>query len=262
MVTMADVPLRPPLAVTTYTAAIRTDADLLASAATEAGWAAAVPTCPEWTVRELVRHLGGVHRWATGFVAGARTEPDGRPQEELVGGWPDDDDLGPWLLDGADAARHHARHGATRSAAAGRSCAPRRRSCTGLAARPTRRRSTASTREVADGATGTPFEPAFAADGIDELLALFITRGRRFRSDPARRLRVTTTDADGDWDVVVGPTGVVTLPGGSGTADATVTGEASDLYQTLWNRPVDGAIDATGDESLLGLFLREVKIRW
>ena len=33
-----------------------------------------VPTCPEWTVRDLVRHMGGVHRWATGFVRG-RTEP-------------------------------------------------------------------------------------------------------------------------------------------------------------------------------------------
>lgn len=27
---------------------------------------AAVRTCPGWVVRDLVRHLGGVHRWATG----------------------------------------------------------------------------------------------------------------------------------------------------------------------------------------------------
>ncbi|HEU4842430.1 MAG TPA: maleylpyruvate isomerase N-terminal domain-containing protein, partial [Ilumatobacteraceae bacterium] len=99
---MADADLRPPLPVAAYTAAIRTDTDLLASAAAEAGWAAPVPTCPGWTVRDLVRHLGGVHRWATGFVAESRAEKDDRTQEELVGGWPDDGDLGRWFLDGAE----------------------------------------------------------------------------------------------------------------------------------------------------------------
>ena len=28
-----------------------------------------VPTCPEWTVRQLVEHLGGVHRWATMIIS-------------------------------------------------------------------------------------------------------------------------------------------------------------------------------------------------
>ena len=28
-----------------------------------------VPTCPDWTVRQLVEHLGGVHRWAAAIVA-------------------------------------------------------------------------------------------------------------------------------------------------------------------------------------------------
>src|SRR6266704_1004706 len=28
----------------------------------------ALPTCPDWAVRDLVGHLGGVHRWAASFV--------------------------------------------------------------------------------------------------------------------------------------------------------------------------------------------------
>ena len=32
---------------------------------------APVPTCPEWTLRELVAHQGEVHRWATDTVTGA-----------------------------------------------------------------------------------------------------------------------------------------------------------------------------------------------
>ncbi|MGA6220933.1 maleylpyruvate isomerase N-terminal domain-containing protein, partial [Streptomyces umbrinus] len=52
---------------------------LLAEAAEEAGADAKVPTCPEWQVRDLLRHTGMVHRWATAFVAEGHTSyhPDG-----------------------------------------------------------------------------------------------------------------------------------------------------------------------------------------
>jgi len=40
----------------------------LASAARDAGPEALVPTCPGWRVRDLIRHTGMVHRWATGMV--------------------------------------------------------------------------------------------------------------------------------------------------------------------------------------------------
>ena len=43
--------------------------DLLANADLDA----AVPPCPGWDVRELARHLGGIHRWATRYVSEART---------------------------------------------------------------------------------------------------------------------------------------------------------------------------------------------
>ena len=36
-------------------------------------------------MRDLVRHMGGVHRWATGYVAGRRTEPRGVGLEEVGG---------------------------------------------------------------------------------------------------------------------------------------------------------------------------------
>lgn len=42
---------------------------LLAEAAETAGSDAEVPTCPGWRVRDLLRHTGMVHRWATAFVA-------------------------------------------------------------------------------------------------------------------------------------------------------------------------------------------------
>uniref|UniRef100_UPI00403FF2ED maleylpyruvate isomerase N-terminal domain-containing protein n=1 Tax=Streptomyces sp. TG1A-60 TaxID=3129111 RepID=UPI00403FF2ED len=48
---------------------------LLVAAVRKAGTDAAVPTCPDWRARDLVRHTGVVHRWLTAFVAGATPHP-------------------------------------------------------------------------------------------------------------------------------------------------------------------------------------------
>src|SRR5438309_412376 len=81
-----------------HVAAITEHADALGAAAAEAGLDAAVPTCPGWNVRDLVGHLGGVHRWAASFVAQARTEPptadDGLEQP------PADAELLEWFREG------------------------------------------------------------------------------------------------------------------------------------------------------------------
>jgi uncharacterized protein (TIGR03083 family) len=256
------VELRRPLPIATYAAAIRTDASRLAGAAGIAGPDATVPTCPEWQVRDLVRHLGGVHRWATGIVATPRVEPWDVDLPEVVGTWPADGDLVAWFLDGAEAL-----------ATALETADPALRCWTFLQATSplamwARRQAheTAIHRvdgESATGASATPFEPAFAADGVDELLTCFITRRpSRLTADPPRTLRVLATDADGEWDVVVGPDGVTTRPVGGGPVDATVRGEASDLDQALWNRPVTAPLDVTGDPAVLALFLDKVQVRW
>jgi uncharacterized protein (TIGR03083 family) len=257
-----DPPPRPPLPIGTYAAAIRTDAASLASAATAAGLDASVPTCPAWKVRDLLRHLGGVQRWATQIVAVPHTEPWNVGLRQVVGEWPPDDELVDWFGEGAETL-------AETIATAD----PDLRCYTFLTATSplsmwARRQAheTAIHRvdgEAATGASATPFDPPFAADGIDELLACFITRrSTKLTADPSRTLRVTATDAAGDWDVVIGPRGVTTLPGASGAADATVRGEASDLYQALWNRPVTAPLDVTGDPALLARFLDRVHIRW
>jgi len=69
--------------------------------ARRAGADSPVPTCPRWTVRDLLAHQGMVHRWATAVVLGddPRTvddvglEAEGRAADDQVG----------WLRTGADA---------------------------------------------------------------------------------------------------------------------------------------------------------------
>ena len=85
--------------VTDLIGALRREGALLAAAAERQALDAPVPTCPDWSVRDLVRHVAGVHRWATAIVTRARTEPFD-PFAELEGHWPADDALVDWFRAG------------------------------------------------------------------------------------------------------------------------------------------------------------------
>ena len=51
-----------------YSEAIRRDGAALATAAGHAGVDGRVPSCPEWTVADLLGHVGRIHRWVTAIV--------------------------------------------------------------------------------------------------------------------------------------------------------------------------------------------------
>ncbi len=89
--------------ISQHIAAIREAGRRLSAAAAEAGTDVAVPSCPEWVVRDLVRHQGGVHRWAAGIVGTPRTEAWNVDLPEVVGTWPDDADLLRWFDAGVEA---------------------------------------------------------------------------------------------------------------------------------------------------------------
>src|SRR5690349_8120845 len=82
--------------------ALRDAGTRLSAAAAQAGPDAAVPSCPEWVVRDLVRHQGGIHRWAASIVGTPRTEAWNVDLDEVVGTWPDDTELIRWFEDGLD----------------------------------------------------------------------------------------------------------------------------------------------------------------
>ncbi|MFF3937157.1 maleylpyruvate isomerase family mycothiol-dependent enzyme [Streptomyces phaeofaciens] len=247
----------------------------LADAAAGAGSDAKVPTCPEWQVRDLLRHTGVVHRWAASFVAEARTayhQEDGLP--DLDGA-----ELLEWFREG------HRRLVDTLASA------PPDVDCWHFLPAPSplafwaRRQAheTAVHRADAESALGrTPEEIAaeigadFAADGIDELLSGFHARTRsRVRTERPRVLRIRTTDtagttdtaagartadatgaddaADGAvWTVRLSPEPPVTERGTGGEADSEIAGPAGRLYLALWNR--SPFPEVTGDASLAALW--------
>ena len=235
---------------------IESDGRLLIAAARRAGWDAQVPGC-EWNVRELVKHTGGIHRWAASVV-NACSPTLGTDAGRAVGSGPDDDELAEWFEAG-----HAALVATLRSAAPDLECA------TFLPADSPRHfwsrrqaHETAIHRVDAEGAASgdvTPFEVGFAQDGIGEMLRGFVASRPK---PPERQATFGFAAADGpswlatfrDDRIDVEQTEQLDL------ADVTVRGTSSDLYRWLWNRPSDAKID--GDVEVAKLWADTIKIRW
>lgn len=242
--------------------ALRAQGKLMAAAVDAGDPGAPVPTCPEWAVRDLVRHLGGVQRWATGYVAGVRTEMGGAGLDEIVGAGPDDAELAAWLRQGCAALT------------AALTAAPSDLECWTFLPAPSplamwaRRQAheTAIHRvdaELAGALPVKPFAPPFAADGVDELLTGFVPRrSGTSRAEVPTRLAVRCGDADAAWTLHLDGDGVRTTAGAGDDAACTVTGAAGDLYLALWNRAGPDGLEIGGDASVLGLFLDRVNVRW
>jgi hypothetical protein len=113
------------------------------------------------------------------------------------------------------------------------------------------------------GSMITGFEPAFAADGVDELLSCFMTRPhlRTPKISSPTSVHVHATDTGDDWYIKISPEAVVTSRRG-GPADCTITAAAGDLYLLLWNRRSNADISVDGDRDLLALWRKDVQIRW
>lgn len=242
-----------------HIAALRENGRLLAEAARRAGLDAPVPSCPDWRVRDLVAHIGGVHRWATAFVAEGRTEPmDAATRARYRGGAPADADLLDWFADG-----HLALVRALEQAPPGLACWTFFPAASPLAFWSRRQSHETAIHRIdtelaaAPGAgPGAVTEPdaALAADGIDELLSGFLTHRGRLRADPSRTLAVHTTDTGDSWLVRVEPDRVATHRAAAPAADCTLGGRSAALYLLLWNRIGTENVQVTGDPSVLDLW--------
>ncbi|MFD3583707.1 maleylpyruvate isomerase family mycothiol-dependent enzyme [Streptomyces sp. NPDC058683] len=222
----------------------------LAAAAVAAGLDAEVPTCPDWRVRDLLRHTGTIHRWAAGVVADAHPEPRPIPDPPDLDGT----ELTTWFQDG---------HRDLVDTLAG---APRNVTCWTFHPAPVpsaltfwlRRQAHETTvhrydAEAARGGPASPIAADFAVDGIDELLRGFHARSRsRVRSAYPRVLQVRAEDRDAVWTVRLSEQPPVTEPGALPEAMAELSGPADELYLALWNRvPVP---KVTGDPELADLW--------
>jgi uncharacterized protein (TIGR03083 family) len=234
----------------------------LGEAAAAAGLDAKVPTCPAWNVAELLAHQGMVHRWAAANLRGERdhdttaTHAEGlaaanpldwysKGLAELVDtlrATPDDAEAVVFLRDAPPPRRFWARRQAHETTIHG----------VDAVAAMCRRWPTSADVEV---------DPLLAADGIDELLMGFITRGKgRLHAAEPYRLLVRTDDTGHAWTVEMGDGPIVTTPGETGRPDAVFSGTAVQLYLSLWNRADE--ITTDGRPGLVDQWRQQIRIRW
>lgn len=216
-----------------------------------AGPDAPVPTCPEWTVRDLVAHQGMVHRWAAALVRGERPADADVAALEAAGRAAGD--LGGWLRAGADEVVRAVEEAPDdRPALVFLNDAPAPRA---FWARRQCHETTVHAVDALAAALGRPpraeetwIDPVLARDGIDELLGGFLTRPRsRLRCEEEAVLVVAPDDTGGEggagdwWEVSLGPRPAVVTRHSTPyddevDADWELTGPAVEVYLRLWNR--------------------------
>jgi len=227
-----------------YIAAIRREGDALVQAVRAAGVDASVPSCPGWTVADLLSHIARIHHWVAEIVE-TRTDPKAHwskiePPE------------GNALID-------YEATGVARMADALASAGPDQEVWTWTPERTTGFWARRQAHEIAvhrwdaQGATGTPdpIETQLAIDGIQEVFDLLPHRPKyEMPTGTGETMHLHCTDGDGEWLVRFAPDGLqITREHAKG--DVAARGPASDLLLMAWGRARPTAVEVFGDASLL-----------
>ena len=237
-----------------YAAALTAQNQELAELLRDADWSLPVPTCPGWTLLQLLRHVGRGDRWAAQIITDRadtsldpRSVRDGKPPADVLGAirWLSQ---GPLIL-----------------LAAVQGTGPGAEVATFTGVKPaawwTRRRLHETTVHRADAAIalGAPYGlPAeLAADGISEWLERLadqqaLGQPPSLPAGASLALRATDQDlTDNTWAVLGSPEGMH-WRGGPANADLTVSGSAVGLLLALLRRrpAEDTGISMQGDIAL------------
>jgi uncharacterized protein (TIGR03083 family) len=245
--------------IDTYIDALKSDGAILAATAEARGLDSPVTTCPDWQLRDLLTHVGSVHRWANAYVADRLSSPVPLGAAGGIVG-PGDETLVDWFRDG------HATLVRTLETAD-----PALACWTFLpAASPlmfwARRQAHETAIHRADCEAGfgpiPQFDASFAADGIDELVMGFAPTPRaKVHAERRRVLSVETTDTNDAWAIGLGPDGIDSRRGDD-NGDGRMVGPAADLYLVLWNRLAleNAGIAVSGDADLASLWAVSLRI--
>lgn len=239
-----NAPVRP--STHDYLEQLRADARRIATTVEVGPPDAPIAACPDWTISDLVGHLGGVHRWALHAVRAGE-----RPEHRPGTAGPDGASLGSWLVDGAD-----------ELAAAIEALPDDTPSWNPWGSDPVvafwARRQALETMihrwdaEAATGAT-TPLPPAMASDAIDELFDVILPRNlaRDDAVPPTGSLHVHCTDVAGEWLVWIDEHGLA-LRREHAKGDAAIRGPAEALALHLWGRTatLDDPAAVVGDTTV------------
>jgi uncharacterized protein (TIGR03083 family) len=173
-----------------------------------------VPTCPGWTVTELLGHLWVVQTWVRSILRGREPQPTPDAGPSTVADFIDG--IADFLT-------------AMRAITADESCwnfGPEPRKAGWWIRRQAHEHAIHRVDlEAAFGTTPT-FDAAFAADGVDEVVSMFYPRQVQLqRTAPvSETIRIVAADTGDHWTL------------GDGEPVASVTADAQALYLGVWKR--------------------------
>jgi len=204
---------------------------------------AAVPTCPGWTVRDVVEHTAEVyeHKIACVRLRGIRPEP-------WPPAWPQDRDPLAWFADA------HARLlellTATEPAAPSWTWWPPDQTA-GFWARRMAQETAVHRVDVQSAFDAvTPVDAALAVDGIDEVLHLMLAGDWSDDPQPGSTGNVVVATHGRAWHVELRPDDI-TVRNEDAQAPARVSGDPSELLLWLWGRQPRSAVRAEGDDVIM-----------
>ena len=209
------------------------------------GLGTGVPWLADWTARDLVSHVGVVHRWVVGVLRAGDTRAPRSPREIAT----PDEDLHGWYAQGLielvatlrttdpDAPAWHMSPAAAPTAWSW----ARRQAHEHTVHR--------QDLEAAAALAHAPVDPELAGDGVDELLAVVLPRWQHTPPLLTGRARVgvVATDLDRSWTVEVADGVVRCTDGAAADPDARVSGTAAQLLLHLCGRP--GEVAVHGDRA-------------
>ena len=191
-------------------------------------WSRLVPTCPAWTLEQLIRHVGLVHRTASHAITTGQALPAGPDEPEHRTG------LREWLHDGGRQLLTALNYPADQTTwffkpAGGTVLDWRRRQCMENAVH-------LFDAELTLGSAGS-IPPALAEEGIQEVIDLAI---------PGMTAQGALRLPEGTLRLVAAPSGR-TWTVGTGAETSSASGPADQIFLTLWKRQAPGALTWTGD---------------
>ncbi|OLF15748.1 maleylpyruvate isomerase N-terminal domain-containing protein [Actinophytocola xanthii] len=242
-----------------YLDEIARQAAALRAAAVSAGPDAPVPTCPEWRVLDLVRHIARVHNMV-GHALRSAPESEGVRPDRPPESW---DEVLPWWDDqlarmlgtlrevGPDSPAWVFDMTATSSPIEPNALFWARRQAHETAVHRLDAEHAKAGSDRADAVPSLVFEPRFAADGVDELIVLMVPRKLlRERPQVGGTVLLHAADAGRAWLVELRPGEVpVVGPADEIDTDASLVGTADAVYRAAWRRPSTAIV--TGDRTLV-----------
>ena len=230
-----------------HLAAIRRECDRFYAIANDAEPALGVPSCPGWSIADLVWHLGEVHWFWTAIIearAGAPEEVEskkpsrptayndlltwGRLQADrmvdVLTATADDVQVWTWALDESD-------------------------HCVGFIRRHQVQEAAIHRWDLQNAATpvaADPIEPEVASDSVDEMLAVSLPWSVRADKPILGTVHLHCTDTEGEW--FVHTDGRVERVHAKG--DVAIRGAASDLLLALYKRVGLDTVELIGNDAL------------